>query len=423
MDIKTPHPAVAPGDLDPDFGDAGIFDLKFGDGISIGSASCVALAPDERIYVVGGTPDRRYALARLNPDGSPDDTFGTHGVTTGRFGAYMSWATSLLFLPDGRLVLAGEADAISYQRTGLACLNPDGTLDQGFGTNGWVILTPPTVANRSMPPPSSRTSSATQSSGVKPRSIGWIHAGGKIRVTDYQNFQAFIYSLNLDGSLDTGFGGNGYIILDNGSPYVWLNALYDLSSKMVAVGHKTDVATGSGHPFMARFNADGGPDKNFGTKGELMITALVGEFVDIALSANGNMVGVGQVLFEDPNRALLMGRLQDGSPNLAFNNGEPVFTSLENASCDWSSGTVIPGTQRIAVTGTLHTQPSAAIIARFNGDGTSDTSFGASGIARLKLEGHTRSDVIVAQTDQKLVVGGQVIEPGASYGFVARYIG
>ena len=70
------------GGLDPSFGTEGKVTTNFG---AADLANAVALQPDGKIVVVGKTGLAGifdFAVARLNPDGSPDNTFGGGGRTT-----------------------------------------------------------------------------------------------------------------------------------------------------------------------------------------------------------------------------------------------------------------------------------------------------------------------------------------------------
>src|SRR5262249_21251021 len=83
-----------------------------------------------------------FALARYNQDGTLDQTFGTAGKQTTDFLGYADGATGVAIQPDGKIVVAGSAERDSTPATAdlaLARYNPDGTLDQTFGTNGLRI--------------------------------------------------------------------------------------------------------------------------------------------------------------------------------------------------------------------------------------------------------------------------------------------
>lgn len=111
------------GDLDLSFTPA----LDPADGVM-----CVAEQSDGAILVAGqvglapgGTPG---GIIRLLSDGSIDPVFAA-GAGSGTNGP----VSSLNLLPDGRIIIAGEfTDYNSEPRNGIARLNSDGTLDDGF---------------------------------------------------------------------------------------------------------------------------------------------------------------------------------------------------------------------------------------------------------------------------------------------------
>jgi uncharacterized delta-60 repeat protein len=78
-------------------------------------------------------------LARLNPDGTPDDTFGDGlGKLTADFGTPHQAAYDVLLQPDGKIVVAGvAANSISLRGDfALARFDSDGTPDTSFDGTG-----------------------------------------------------------------------------------------------------------------------------------------------------------------------------------------------------------------------------------------------------------------------------------------------
>ena len=421
--MNTTHQQRAPGDLDPDFGDGGIVNLKFGDGTVL-SASGLTLDPDGKIYVAGPASEHQYGLARLNQNGRPDDTFGTSGIVTGNFDTYASWGTALQIMPDGRLLLRGEVDINNVDYPALACFNADGILDMSFGTNGWVILRPPFFTGgisrraREGAHPSSVAFGRTYQS-----TICRIHTNGTILVSARVGSEAAIVRLNNDGSLDTSFGGTGYIIPEQQKYGMWLGTLYDLDSKLVAAGAITTDAEVISYPFLIRHNADGSVDKNFGAGGRVTIENEPGQFSQLALTDQGKMVCIGYTLGTQTDKAMLIGMTQDGSPDSAFNNGDPVFTGVADTGCAWLDGALVPGSQQIVVTGSTFGAHSTTLVGRFESDGTPDLSFGMAGLVTLDLGEHTLSGALAPQADRKIIIGGHVLTSPGYFGYVARFLG
>ena len=115
-------PAVAlldtDGSLDTTFGGDGTVSPDLNPGASYEEVFGVAVEPDNQVVIAGGFQSDDYELAndmfvaRFDPDGSTDATFGNGGVSVADFGAAPNLsnarATLLLRQADGRLVAAGQ---------------------------------------------------------------------------------------------------------------------------------------------------------------------------------------------------------------------------------------------------------------------------------------------------------------------------
>jgi uncharacterized delta-60 repeat protein len=112
-------------------------------------ANAVAVQPDGQILAAGfaeTTPGHffDFALVRYNPDGTLDRSFGNNGIVTTDFGSESEAATAVAIQPDGKIVAIGS----SLQIGGLlARYNPDGTLDHTFGGGGKVISNVQAIGN------------------------------------------------------------------------------------------------------------------------------------------------------------------------------------------------------------------------------------------------------------------------------------
>ena len=104
----------------------------------------VAVQEDGKILSAGGFTAvngiTRNRIARLNPDGSLDDSFSCD--VAGPNG----WVHALALQSDGKILLGGWFNMVNgAARTNLARLNPDGSLDSSFSpsvtsTQGWGVL-------------------------------------------------------------------------------------------------------------------------------------------------------------------------------------------------------------------------------------------------------------------------------------------
>ena len=120
----------ATGALDPDFGSGGRVTLPGG-----GSATAVLVQPDRKIVVAGNASiSAMMVVTRLMPNGALDTTFDGDGTATIDFGSTSDIAAGVVRQPDGKLVVAGYTQA--SEDVAVARLNPNGSLDATFGTAG-----------------------------------------------------------------------------------------------------------------------------------------------------------------------------------------------------------------------------------------------------------------------------------------------
>jgi uncharacterized delta-60 repeat protein len=168
----------------------GVFDTTFLNGMSgvVGLVDCMALQPDGKILIGGYfffvNHIARTRLARLNTDGSVDA-----GFQNGMAGADGD-PDAFALQPDGKVLIAGYFRSVNNTpRSGIARLNPDGSLDTGF-QNGMAGADSPGVY-----------SLALQPDGKVILGGGFTAING---VTRYR-----IARLNADGSVDPVFHNGG----------------------------------------------------------------------------------------------------------------------------------------------------------------------------------------------------------------------
>jgi uncharacterized delta-60 repeat protein len=95
------------GSLDPSFGTFAGVQLTSVSGLD--RAGGVALQPDGKIVAVGATSED-FLLARYTPNGSPDATFSDDGTQTTGFGE-SDGAGGVALQPDGKIVVAGATSS------------------------------------------------------------------------------------------------------------------------------------------------------------------------------------------------------------------------------------------------------------------------------------------------------------------------
>lgn len=98
----------------------------------------LAIQPDDKIIAVGDSYDGispKFTLVRYLSDGFEDNTFSFDGIVTADFGGSGSSSRAVAVQANGKIVAAGHANG----KFALVRLNTDGTLDNSFGTGGKVV--------------------------------------------------------------------------------------------------------------------------------------------------------------------------------------------------------------------------------------------------------------------------------------------
>ena len=94
--------------------------------------------------LVGGNEDYDFVVIRFNRDGSRDASFDGDGTTAVSFGNWQDALLDMAIQPDGKIVAAGgkfngQANSSSTQDFAMARLNADGSLDNTFGIGGKIV--------------------------------------------------------------------------------------------------------------------------------------------------------------------------------------------------------------------------------------------------------------------------------------------
>ena len=127
------------GSPDAGFGGDGLVTTDISDGdrahdVVIQPDGKIVVAGQSYTHLGEYSPDYDFALVRYNADGSLDPSFDGDGKLTTDFGGYIDRARALLLQPDGKLIAVGRAiNASTVGGFALARYNPDGSLDPTFG--------------------------------------------------------------------------------------------------------------------------------------------------------------------------------------------------------------------------------------------------------------------------------------------------
>lgn len=232
-----------------------------------------------------------------------------------------------------------------------------------------------------------------------------------------------------DGNLDSTFGIGGKVITDFfGAGDIGNDVAVQPDGKIIVPGR---VVTGSGFSDfgLARYNSDGTPDASFGSGGKVN-TDFFG-FDDgclaVALQTDGKIVAAGGA-FSDAvagtNDFALARYNGDGTLDATFGSGGKVVADFGGGINDQAPDVALQSDGKIVVVvGTAILGNSDFIVARYNSDGTPDPTFGIGGSVTTDFFGGDDQCVAVAiQGDGKIIVAGFVsIDLDNSDFALARY--
>jgi uncharacterized delta-60 repeat protein len=391
---------AAPGDLDTTFSQDGkLVETLLANSSDRGQAT--AVQADGKIVIAGTlTVGGRSGcgVARYNPDGSPDTAFDGDGKTAGLNGTTFS-CRAVALQADGKIVVAGSVGSGAASDFGLMRFNSDGSPDPTFGVNGKV-----TTAVGS--------GSYDVANAVAIQTDGKIVAAGVTNPGSASNFGLVRY--NPNGSLDTSFDGDGKVITDfSVSIDVAYAVAIQADGKIVAAGYS--FYTSNDDFALVRYNSNGSLDTTFDGDGKVTTDisgSSRGDQVNaLAIQADGKIVAAGYSItlhgaFSSPKFALARYN-PDGSLDSTF-EGDGIVVNTVLGNSDFITAVAIHTDGKIVAAGYGYSGASPDFaLARYNADGSLDTSFDGDGTVITPLS--IASDAaygLALQTDGKVIAVG-----------------
>jgi len=389
----------ADGDLDPSFGEGGRLTTDF----PVGSfATAVAIQADGKIVAVGAAAgasiDGEFAIARYEPDGDLDETFGDGGTAvTPIAGGNGDEARSVAIQENGRIVVAGTD---SWRKFAVVRYRSNGTLDASFGGDG-------IVRTNFSPADDVAWDMAIQDDGR----IVAVGAAGY----GQRGFEIARYRRN--GNLDDSFGDGGKVL----TKYLGANA----RAVMIQPNDRIVVAGYNSHGLaLARYLPDGRLDGSFGRKGTIGPDVPPIFALAVSRQPDGRIVVGGD--FDIFAFGLARFR-RDGRPDRSF-GGDGVVREEVDGVEQGASGIVIQPNGRIVATGSSGpheygdpTIPRFVLIRRL-ANGHRDTSFGVNGEVATFFDGAARAHGSALDLEGHIVVVGGAGEGTIGSFALARYL-
>src|SRR5436190_1560258 len=246
------------------------------------------------------------------------------------------------------------------------------------------------------------------------RQLQFSHIGGS------SAFSAVRY--NADGSLDSTFDTDGKITTSFGLNAA-ANGLASLpGSRFALAGTVHSVSGAEGDFGVARYNSDGSLDTAFNGDGRRVDDSdLFAKANAVAIQPDQKIVVAGSCA-EDTNSIFAIARYnENGTLDTSFDGDGRVTTSIgDGASAQ--AVVVQPDGKILAVGSTADGASARFALARYSQNGSLDQSFGLSGKVITPATTRENATGVALQPDQKIVVVGtiSITATNAIFG-VARY--
>ncbi len=441
--------AQTAGTLDTTFGTGGKVVSPINANNNTEQINDLALQPDGKIIAGGfvngntSTPPttQDFGVKRYNPDGTLDTSFGSAGSVALNFDLYLSNPpnpastigtldniTAIALQPDGKILAVGFTyktaaaayDGVSYA---IARFNADGSLDTTFGTNGKlktnfgnaynidVTLAPPSLV-------------------LQPDGKFYVASARQSIASNY--VEVVLSRFNADGSGDTNYGNGGtastrlFANQPGASAYAYRIAQQPDGKIVLGGNFRYDPASGGRHAggIFARYNTDGSLDNNFADGGVLIYESAVNRqldyVTDVRIEPDGKIIAAGGG-YLGGGKSILVRLNASGTFDTSFGtNGFvttshlPATTALIRRQAD---GKYILGSSD-------DSNNVDFIAARYNNNGSVDTSFGPNGQGFITTNFNGGQDEVYAmllQPDGKIVLGGSAFFQGGQHFALARY--
>jgi uncharacterized delta-60 repeat protein len=334
-------------------------------------------------------------LAKLFPtpvSGGLDASFGTNGAVAGLSTDPSYNAVALQ--PDGKIVVVGGSDNFLVHR-----YNSDGSLDTSFDGDGKVITDLGNVDEMA-------------------KTVA-IQPNGKIVVAGYTNFPTstkydfVVARYNSNGALDTTFDSDGTWKLDLGlgSTDIVTSVVIQPDGKILVGGYGTPTSA-TGRDFVViRLTGTGTLDTTFDTDGITSVPVSGTNLLNaIALHSDGKIIAVGSMGFA--SGFMLAQLTSSGALDTTFNGNGVVSTTISGFGDALRAVQIQPDGKIVAAGSKIPTVGSNDfVVVRYTKTGTLDTTFDSDGIAMTSFGASNNSedaDSMVLQPDGKILVAGTV---------------
>lgn len=394
---------------------------------------------DQKIVAAGVTgaivsSTGRMTAARYDALGNTDSSYGVNGV----FNSFPAGTDGqgLALQADGKAIVSGWqfGPAPNGSKHFVARIKLNGTLDNTYGSGGYSAVDfDPTIMGTAL----LRNSIALQSSG---KAIMATDEGG-----------AIVARFTTNGALDSGKNGFGTVVQNKAIGYTvstfgnngnyFNDLLVQPDDKVVVVGTSTN--DGNGGFLVARYTANGALDSTFNGSGYTTLLpagSVSARAYGIARQSDGKVVVVGSCTESGATTNgpwdLFIARFNaNGSVDTSFGGGNGYVTldidGNSTSTQELGRDLVIQPDGKIVAVGTEFLwnealdNPRSILVARFNADGTPDSTFGDGGYKlSIPSAGHSFTGLkqsVALQSNGNIIVAGADYDGTNSHPMLMRF--
>ena len=334
----------------------------------------------------------------------PDLTFSGDGIQTVSFPPERDAAKDIVIQPDGKIVVVGYDNNSPSSKIALTRLLQNGKLDSAFGTGGKVLI--------------DLTIGGDRAYAVALQTDGKIVVGANavpLGANGDNDFAVLRYLSN--GTLDTSFGTNGFIIKDINFRNNYLSDLAIQADGKILIVGITELPQGSINLTAWRITTNGITDSTFNETGYFLPAQGIAESrhgQTIELQSDGKILLCGFMIQPTANvQSLLSIRLKpNGTPDSTYGATGEVIVDLGGteekifgSDLD-ANGNMVVACKVISGVGTAD-----PYLVRLKPNGSRDSTFGDNGVALCTIGTNFSSDYF---TDVKVLSSGNILAVGVT---------
>ncbi len=330
---------LANGTLDNTFSTDGYLMDNFGRKDNYGVE--LLLHTNSQITIIGRSAGADYkydlAIARINSDGSYDNTFGNNGKLIKTLDSVEYNISAATLQSDNKIVVGGYKSKAGLTDFMVARINFNGSIDNNFGTNGKLIYGYSTLY-------------CTLNSLCIDNNGRILAVGSSTRGAYDSDFA--IARIKTDGTLDTDFSfdGKATVVFYNNEEQGASKVIVQKDGKILIGGYASyQTLFGAA---IARINDNGTTDNSFSQDGLQTRRTNASVYInDMLIDSSGKIFVAGYYYQNSKARFISMSFNKDGSYNTYYGDSGIVLTNFDTLNNEYCYAMDIQSDNKILLAG------------------------------------------------------------------------